>query len=330
MRGLKISLCLAVLLCLPLVAAAADLIFFADDSYKALGAPALSAAPLNPVLASGEEGILRISLSNAGQIEELIPLPANSTPEDIALEMKEELSCVDAQNLSARLEGDGLLRVASGPQHLPNLTSGSVALLEFNVAVPADARGWHELFLHLDYERQVDVSAKDGLISPLYQPDNLTIPLKVLVEDSGGPLRIAGIKSEIWPGERGRILAAIENRGQQTLRNCTASLVTAPPFSGGETDMALGDINPGNIKVAELFLQSEKSASPGEYQLACAVNFEQGQVLLPFSVQMESRSGISWLILPAVVLIGLAGAGAILATRRKPKRSMRRRKLWPW
>jgi uncharacterized membrane protein len=321
MRGLKISLCLAVLLCFYSGAEGEELIFFADDSYKVLGSPELSASPLNPVLQPGEDELLRVSLSNSGRIEELIPLQANSSSEDVALEMAEELLSVDAQNLSARLQSDSSLQVSSGPEHIDYLPSGSTVQLEFSIAVPANASGWHDLSLLLDYERQVDVSVKDGVVSPLYQPDNRTIPLKMMVEGSISPLRIAGTKAMLSPGEDGTIMAAIENCGQETLRNCTLRLATAPPFSDEGKTVPVGDIRPGEIKVAELDLQVSRDASSQEYQLTCAVYSEGKEILLPLPVLVENGSGLRWFYFAAAILLVLGGG--MLAIRSRILRQRR-------
>jgi uncharacterized membrane protein len=308
MSGLRISLCLAAMLFLSYGVFGAELIFFADDSYKVIGAPEISASILSPVLSSGEVETLRISISNCGRVEELIPLPTNSSPEDRELEMAEELMSVDAQDLSARLQGDGTLQASSAPQRLDALASGSAVWLDFPVFVPANASGWHDLALLLNYERQVDVSVTDGVVSPLYQPDNLTIPLQVLVEGSDGPLRIAGIKSTLSPGKRGTILAAIENCGQEMLHNCTLRLEAALPFSDVSGQTSLGDLRPGEIRVAEFTVDVADDASAQVYQLACSVHLGDGEISFPLTVVLEKGSGLSWLYIAAAALV----AGGLL------------------
>lgn len=320
MSGLRISLCLAAMLFLYQGAFGAELIFFADDSYKVIGAPDISAAILSPVLFPGEVEALRISISNSGRVEELIPLPANSSKEDGELEMAEELMSVDAQNLSVRLQGDGTLRVPSDQQRVDVLPSGSAVWLDFTVFVPANASGWHDLALLLDYERQVDVSVTDGMVSPLYQPENRTIPLQVLVEGSGAPLRIAGLKSTLSPGKRGTVLAAIENCGPEILHNCTLWLEAAPPFSDVGGGASLGGLLPGEIRVAKFTLDVAEDARVQEYQLACAAHFGDGEVLLPIPVLVEKGSGLSWFYIAAAALVLGGSMLAIFYRNLRPQR----------
>ena len=98
--------CLLAMLCSD--ASAEDLIFFADDHYKALGAPVINASVVNPALEEGDS-VLRIALANDGRLEELMPINASGSEADLQREMEEEQKCADALNLRATLSGDGAL-----------------------------------------------------------------------------------------------------------------------------------------------------------------------------------------------------------------------------
>ena len=81
---------ISILLLLAGTGQAEDLIFFADDHYKSLGRPELTASVANPALVPGE-GILRINLANVGELEELMPINESGSNEDILLEMRAEM-----------------------------------------------------------------------------------------------------------------------------------------------------------------------------------------------------------------------------------------------
>src|SRR5512143_923888 len=82
-----------------------ELIFFADDHYKALGGPELQASAINPVIEPGQSSVLSIALANNCRIEELIPISGNGSQADISQEMEEEQRSADALNITARLLG---------------------------------------------------------------------------------------------------------------------------------------------------------------------------------------------------------------------------------
>ena len=98
---------------LPARGLAEDLIFFADDHYKSLGRPELTAGVANPVLVPGDS-ILRINLANAGELEELIPINESGPYEDILQEMIAETKSCDALNINAVLGGARAIKVTTG------------------------------------------------------------------------------------------------------------------------------------------------------------------------------------------------------------------------
>ncbi len=87
--NMKLIRAICILLLLVSAVQAEDLIFFADDHYKAVGLPLLNASIANPVLCLGDS-ILTITLANDGRLEELMPISGNGSKEDISREMAEE------------------------------------------------------------------------------------------------------------------------------------------------------------------------------------------------------------------------------------------------
>jgi hypothetical protein len=323
---------LVVLVCLLALVSAAqaeDLMFFADDHYKALGGPKIEASAVNPLSLSGKP-VLRILLANDGRVEELVPINSNGSKEDIAAEREEEMKCADALNLKADLEGSGPVNVTSGPKSIEFLPSGSQAELSFNLTLGNEANGWYELPLLLGYEHQVDVSVNGGDVSPLYQPDNSTVIVRVFVQGEDGSLRVSGTRSDLTPGGSGMIMAVIENDGTEILKNCTARLICVPPFHSEKEGCALGDLVPGSPTIASFSASVDGNASQEDYQLGCELSSDDEKVLLSVPVALSKPVwpfGLSsWQTAMMVSLILMALAATILLIRR-PRLSRKKRRL---
>lgn len=291
-----------------------DLMFFADDHYKAVGQPQLNASVANPVLYRGDS-ILRITLANHGRLEELIPMSGNGSKDDILKEMAQEMQSIDAFSITAVLQGAGPVTVRSGPQHIGSLPSGSVADLEFNLSVGDEAAGWYALPLRLDFLRQADVSVSNGESSPLLQPENLSLKIGVFVVGTPGPLRILGTKSDLVPGERRTLMTIIENDGPDALHNCSARLVAAPPFHEDAIASALGDLSPGAMAVASFSVRVDGNASWQDYQLGCEISSDEGIIMLSFPVTMKKTGNSFWSL--AVPLLGILLVSVFVLQKRK-------------
>ncbi len=323
---------LALLTCSSL---AEDLMFFADDHYKAIGGPKIESSAVNYVSAPGD-AVLRVLLADDGRVEELLPINGSGSREDLAAEMREEMKCGDALNLQAELEGSGPVKVTSGPQAIESLPAGSQAALSFSITLGNDANGWYELPLLLSYEHQVDASVSAGDVSPLYQPENSTSLVRVFVQGREGALRVSGTRSDLSPGGSGTVMAVIENDGTETLKNCTARLVAVPPFHADGAGCALGDLVSGSLAMASFPVSIDGNASLEEYQLGCEVGFEGGQALLTIPVALAgsgwpfsqfSRLQAPWGQVPwqatmmiLIIILMTAALVAIFFRRQRPPR----------
>lgn len=301
-----------------------DLMFFADDHYKAVGLPHLNASVANPVLGRGDN-LLRITLANHGRLEELVPISGNGSKDDILKEMAEEMRSIDAFSITAALEDAGPVTVRSGPQHIGSLPSGSVAELEFNLSVGDEASGWYVLPLSLDFLRQADVSVSNGDSSPLLQPENLSLSIGVLVVGTAGPLRILGTKSDLVPGDRKTLMAIIENDGSDALHNCFARLVVASPFHVDARASPLGDLAPGAMAVASFSVLVDENASWQDYQLGCEISSDEGINVLSFPITLKKTGNSFWNL--AVPLLGMLIVSVFVFQKRRDLiRRLRRRR----
>jgi len=325
-------LLLCVLATLVATGCAEELMFFADDHYKAAGEPLLKASAVNPVLEHGTNSTLRITLENAGLIQELIPNKAGDAGE-ISGEAREELHSVDAVNITAKLSGNGPVVVTTGSHSLASLPTGDVAQLDFNVTTGGEADGWYSLLLETEYEHQMDVRVSNGSSSSLYRPTNSSQKISVLVQGPDRSLKVEGVVSDLYPGDNGTILAVIKNNGLDVAGNCTARLMAVPPFGSSSERYGLGDLQPGQAVVARLSAKVDGNAAVREYRLACEIVHDNQTVMVSLPVLLkkspDSLSGNFVIAIPILALVG--GIVLLWLERNKKKRSGRtfkRSKRW--
>jgi len=317
-----LSLCCVLLLLSG--AQAEDIMFFADDYYKSLGRPILATSVANPSLPPGES-ILYINLANLGRLEELLPIDQNGPPRDILAEMKEEMKGGHALDISAALMGSGPIQVVSGPVMVDLIAPGERALLNYTVNVMENGSGWSRLTLDISYQQQADVSVKNGEIYPLYEAARDNLSLEVFLSGEGDMLRVLGssLSSSLLSGEKLR--AVISNDGPEDLHNCSARLLTAPPFSANGPEIALGDLPAGSLALADFNLQIDGEAKRQDYQMGCQICCQERCSSLPMTVSLvpglwEGKG------LPALAILGLAGLGAIILKKTDLLRRDKRRR----
>lgn len=304
-------------------AQAEDIMFFADDYYKSLGRPILAASVASPSLPPGES-ILYINLANLGRLEELLPIDQNGPPRDILAEMKEEMKGGHALAVSAALMGSGPIQVVSGPVMVDLIAPGERALLNYTVNVMENGSGWSRLTLDISYQQQADVSVKNGEIYPLYEAARDNLSLEVFLSGEGDMLRVLGssLSSSLLSGRKLR--AVISNDGPEDLYNCSARLLTAPPFHN-TGEIALGDLPAGSLGLLDFNLQIDGEAKRQDYQMGCQICCQERCSSLPMTVSLppglwEGKG------LPALAILGLAGLGAIVLKKTDLLRRDKRRR----
>jgi hypothetical protein len=331
---MKLLHVISILLLLAGTVQAEDLIFFADDHYKSLGRPELTAGVANPALVPGDS-ILRINLANVGELKELMPINESGSNEDILLEMRAEMQGSAALNIDAALGGTealqaGAIKVTTGPQHIKILPAGGAAMLQFNITAQKNASGWYKLPLSVDYERQVDVSVKSSEVFPLYEAERQNLTCMVFVAGNNDTLRISGINSELYAGGSEIMRMAISNDGVTMLHNCSARLLAAPPFYTEGPDTMLGDLAPGSLAVISFTVGVDGNAGLQDYQLGCEIDCQEKNIIVPLQISL-SRAGVlgnyAWPVLGGLAIIGLAAfliwkRGDQLFRRKRRRRQM--------
>ena len=317
-----LSLCCVLLLLSG--AQAEDIMFFADDYYKSLGRPILATSVANPSLPPGES-ILYINLANLGRLEELLPIDQNGPPRDILAEMKEEMKGGHALDISAALMGSGPIQVVSGPVMVDLIAPGERALLNYTVNVMENGSGWSRLTLDISYQQQADVSVKNGEIYPLYEAARDNLSLEVFLSGEGEMLRVLGssLSSSLLSGQKLR--AVVSNDGPEDLYNCSARLLTAPPFSATGPEIALGDLPAGSLALLDFNLEIDRDAKRQDYQMGCQICCRERCSSLPMTVSLPPGL-LEGKGLPALAILALAGLGAIVLKKTDLLRRDKRRR----
>ena len=205
------------------------------------------------------------------------------------------------------------------------IAPGERALLNYTVNVMENGSGWSRLTLDISYQQQADVSVKNGEIYPLYEAARDNLSLEVFLSGEGDMLRVLGssLSSSLLSGEKLR--AVISNDGPEDLYNCSARLLTAPPFSATGPEISLGDLPAGSLGLADFNLQIDGEAKRQDYQMGCQICCRERCSSLPMTVSLvpglwEGKG------LPALAILGLAGLGAIILKKTDLLRRDKRRR----
>ena len=108
----------------------------------------------------------------------------------------------------------------------------------------------------------------------------------------------------------------IENDGAETMENCSARLLAAPPFHVEGPDILLGDLRPGKMALASFTVAVDANARLQDYQLGCRIQSGERRMELALPLALtgsDSFPGSLALLIGGVILASL---GAILLLKR--------------
>ena len=308
---------------------ASELMFFADDHYKALGQPLLKATAVNPVLEEMSNSTIRISLANVGLAQELVPTGIGGSGADVSNEAKEELHNVDASNITARLSGSGPVVVTSGPWAIESLPAGGLAQMNFNVTTGEGAEGWYNLWLDMEYEHQADYKVSNGSSSSLYRSSNSSQRISILVRGPDRSFKVEAVRSDLYPGANGTILAVIKNDGVDEAKDCKARLLAVPPFRSTPARYSLGNLQPGQAAIARLPVAVDSRAAINEYRLDCEIAYDNRIVVVSIPVLVKKGPDLfSSSQFKAVLFLASTIGAALLWLKARPGRTTKRWKRW--
>lgn len=278
------------------------------DYYRSYGEPVIRASIIgNPELSRGETADLQITIANSGVVEGFKRLNANqnripdSTEEKLAeAEMEEEKGCTTAKNIKAVLVSETEyieVEPATCVQHVEELETGYTATLRYTIKIDSDApAGSYELLLPLNYQYQANVRTTTadvinlGLTDTQYareyktKTETLRIPISI---ENKPRLEVTNVSGNLAQGESKAIEITYKNTGESVAKDALARIIVMSPLSTEKSIVRLGDIEPGEEKIARFVISADQDALVKNYGINSEIKYIDEDGETSFSENMK-------------------------------------------
>lgn len=305
------------------------------DYYRSYGEPVIRASIIgNPELSRGETADLQITIANSGVVEGFKRLNANqnripdSTEEKLAeAEMEEEKGCTTAKNIKAVLVSETEyieVEPATSVQHVEELETGYTATLRYTIKIDSDApAGSYELLLPLNYQYQANVRTTTadvinlGLTDTQYareyktKTETLRIPISI---ENKPRLEVTNVSGNLAQGESKAIEITYKNTGESVAKDALARIIVMSPLSTEKSIVRLGDIEPGEEKIARFVISADQDALVKNYGINSEIKYidEDGETSFSENMKVnlhleatEKKFSITGVAVILIVLIAL-------------------------
>jgi len=314
------------------------------DYYRSYGEPVIRASIIgNPELSRGETADLQITIANSGVVEGFKRLNANqnripdSTEEKLAeAEMEEEKGCTTAKNIKAVLVSETEyieVEPATSVQHVEELETGYTATLRYTIKIDSDApAGSYELLLPLNYQYQANVRTTTadvinlGLTDTQYareyktKTETLRIPISI---ENKPRLEVTNVSGNLAQGESKAIEITYKNTGESVAKDALARIIVMSPLSTEKSIVRLGDIEPGEEKIARFVISADQDALVKNYGINSEIKYidEDGETSfsenMKVNIHLEATEKKFSITGVAVILIILIALYQIINVYRK-------------
>ncbi|GLI15042.1 hypothetical protein MTHERMMSTA1_21680 [Methanosarcina thermophila MST-A1] len=305
------------------------------DYYRSYGEPVIRASIIgNPELSRGETADLQITIANSGVVEGFKRLNANqnripdSTEEKLAeAEMEEEKGCTTAKNIKAVLVSETEyieVEPATCVQHVEELETGYTATLRYTIKIDSDApAGSYELLLPLNYQYQANVRTTTadvinlGLTDTQYareyktKTETLRIPISI---ENKPRLEVTNVSGNLAQGESKAIEITYKNTGESVAKDALARIIVMSPLSTEKSIVRLGDIEPGEEKIARFVISADQDALVKNYGINSEIKYidEDGETSFSENMKVnlhleatEKKFSITGVAVILIILIAL-------------------------
>ena len=322
---------------------------FVDDWIKTDAKPQVTAYIVGEnIYDEGEERIIYIALRNTGYMSALESwrdrFPASDQEK---VEMSEEVGIeregTTAYSITTELRKVNLqdpFEIKSQTSFGGMLRSGYVTNppLSFGIKVDDDAAsGTYNMILAVtyDYLQDVSVQAEDDTYANTtynyyYDLNKTTVNIPVtLVVDRHPEFVVAKSDSVMRLGEVAEIDVEITNEGDEIAKRATAHISVVDPFESPIDDFYLGDMAPGDSKVARFKVAIDSDAIPAVYGINTVVTYDNVDGKTMYSDMLkatvdvrvapsfsEKMGSAKPLLLGSFILI-IAVIGLIIALKKK-------------
>ena len=266
---------------------------FISDWYETDAKPIIIASiENNKNFEEGESRVLRISLKNAGYVTAMEVTDNFPVTDQDKIAAKQELTLEDegttARAITAYIEkvnSNDPFEIKSATSHGGLLEYGQITNppLEFEIEVEKDAKpGVYPLKLTVfyDYMRDVAVKAKSSSDSNttynyFYDMNNTVFKtlLYITIEDHP-EFEIVESVSSMHAGTTNIITANFKNTGTEVARRSVAYISAVDPFESIIDEYYLGEMQPGESKVARFKVSMDAEAIPAIYGITTLVKYE--------------------------------------------------------
>ncbi|MDK2974021.1 MAG: hypothetical protein PWP08_392 [Methanofollis sp.] len=219
-----------------------------------------------------------------------------------------------ATNAVAKLVQDSSspLIPADGTIYIGDFYPGDVANVTFKVSASDDAEvQTYPVGVYVEYKKANGETADS---------DTETVGVPV-----GGKIDFAIISEACvaHPGEKAILEVTYKNIGAATAYNAQSRISAVDPFTSSDDSAYLGDLAPGETAVARYTVTIDSEATIKQYGLDSEIRYrdalDNSQIsdTMKLTVNIEEAESITGLIVLAVVVIVLIGAGYYIYRKRK-------------
>jgi len=282
---------------------------YTTNYYDAYGEPDIYASVLgDPEFARGETAQLRIILSNRGVLHGL------KADTDVGVkESKHALALKELQYESMRTVAYGLsVHLVSNTEYIDVDPSSSIRTLEklgpgkipdaplpFTITIAENApAGDYVLMLPISYEYKYDVRMTDGKTVRLGLPDldnatyyrsmDHTLPIAIHVKEDAR-FEISDVSGDLVSGSDGTINITYTNIGEIVAKDALVHIVVMKPLSTEDSVVRLGNIEPGESRIASFVIKADRLALIKDYVVDSEIKYldEDGEYVISRNMKIE-------------------------------------------
>ncbi|MDK2892020.1 hypothetical protein [Methanohalophilus sp.] len=282
---------------------------YVTNYYEGYGVPDIYASVIGDTeFERGETANLKIMLSNRGVLhgfKSVTSVEGSQSEQKLALaELEYESARTVAYGIKATLvsptemiDVDPLTSV----QTLEKLIPGDLParLLTFTIYISEDIpAGDYVLMLPVSYEFQNDVRMTGGSTVQIglpnmdhavyYKEANTTLPIPITIKKA--PLfRVEDIDGELVAGKSSTINVTYKNDGELPAHDVIARVVVMTPLSTSKSVISLGDMDPGETRIASFTIDTSSEAVVKNYGLDSELRYidENGDVAFSNNLKLE-------------------------------------------
>jgi hypothetical protein len=222
------------------------------------------------IVPAGQSYNLQIIIANTAKYEKI---KSESIEEKILYN-----TSLNAYNLTAWLEGDGIAKAISGKVLIPILPAQNMQTTSFLILVPQNATGKHVLTLHVEYDRVRSVYVDANKTTYFYEKEEVEVPIEIEVVQRIEPIiKLFPVRSTFYTTEINQLVINVVNEGSGVARAVEIAL---------DSDIEI--LDPQKVYIPSLL-------SAGMQTVSFSIKAEKdGDYLIKANISYEYFTGSEW------------------------------------